>query len=72
MIVKLIAFLGACLFVVPIALGVFWLIWHLWLFVLPAIWADGPPNFIHPGYWLFVAMWALIAGIARMFRSEKA
>jgi len=40
-------------------LGVWWLLWHLWLYVLPQLWPTGPVGFVHPGYWLFCAAWTL-------------
>jgi hypothetical protein len=52
---------GVLLFLVAIVLGlgIFWLMWHLWCWVLPQIWADGPVNLVRPGYWLFVGAWVL-------------
>jgi hypothetical protein len=59
--------------VVPLVLGAWWLIWKLWLFVLPAIWATGPENLINPSYWLFVGMLVLVSlvGNALFGRSSK-
>lgn len=58
--------------VVLAALGCYWLMWKLWLFVVPAIWPDGPVNFVHPGYWLFTGAWFLICLLGRsLFASEK-
>lgn len=52
---------AAFLLVGGLVLAGFWAIWHLWCFVIPAIWETGPASIIHPGYWLFVGMWMLIS-----------
>lgn len=51
--------------VVGLLLGIWWLIWSLWIFVLPQIWTTGPQNFINPSYWLFVGAWVLAGLIGR-------
>jgi hypothetical protein len=63
-------FLAVVIFV-PLLMGIWWLFWKLWLFVLPAVWADGPKNLIHPSYWLFVGIWVLLGLVASMFRGGK-
>ena len=62
MIEKIFLFLLVVAFVVACVLGIDWLLWKLWLFVVPALWASGPANLVHPGFWLFAAMW-LLAGL---------
>ena len=63
---KLIA--GILIFVlfVGLVLGVWWLIWSLWTWVMPQLWPSGPSTLISPGYWLFAGMWVLLALIGRV------
>lgn len=68
---KFLTLLVCAAVVSPIVLGIWWLIWKLWLFVVPAMWPTGPANFIHPGYWLFVGGWVLL-GLAVGRRATKA
>lgn len=44
-----------------VGLGVDWLLWKLWRWVLPQIWDAGPKGFISPGFWLFVAATTLLS-----------
>lgn len=50
---------------IGIVLGAWWLIWYLWLIVVPAIWPTGPEILIHPSYWGFVGGWILMVLIGR-------
>jgi hypothetical protein len=59
------------LILVPIVLGIYWLFWCLWTWVLPQLWPHGPQAFIEPGYWLFVGMLFLVSMIGRLFWSSK-
>lgn len=52
--------------IIGLVLGIWWLIWSLWCFVLPSIWAAGPENIIRPGFWLFCGMWLLLGFIGRL------
>jgi hypothetical protein len=71
-VMKFLAYLILAVAVVaPLILGIWWLLWKLWLFVLPAIWSDGPENIIRPTYWLFAGMWVLMIFIGRMFRGSR-
>ena len=64
-IIAIAAFLG-------FLLGIDWLIWKLWLWVLPQIWTTGPENLIRPGFWLFVAVWFLMGCVGScLFSSSK-
>lgn len=49
-----------------IILGVFWLIWSLWCFVVPALFPSMAPQFANPSYWLFVAAWILVGLVSRV------
>ena len=41
-------------------LGVYWLIWLLWCWVLPQVWPTGPQGLVQPGFWLFAGAWFLL------------
>ena len=58
--------------VILFVLGIWWLLWKLWLFVVPQFWPAGPEALIHPDYWLFAAGWVLFGLIGRvLFKSES-
>lgn len=40
-------------------LGIWWLIWLLWCWVMPQLWSTGPEVIISPDYWLFCGAWLL-------------
>jgi hypothetical protein len=46
-------------------LGVYWLLWQLWCWVMPQLWTTGPENFVRPGFWLFAAAWFLLMAVGR-------
>lgn len=62
---KLILFILAAVAIVGFILGVYWLLWALWCWVLPQIWSDGPANLIRPNFWLFAGMWFLVTLLGR-------
>ena len=64
-------FLLAVGFVIGIILGVLWVIWSLWCYVLPALWPTGPAALVHPSYWFFAAMWLLAGFIAGLFKAGE-
>lgn len=69
---KIITVLFAVAFIAGISLGVTWLIWLLWCWVLPQVWATGPASFIKPSFWLFVGVWLLLGFLGRcIFPSTK-
>ena len=41
-------------------LGIDWLVWKAWLWVVPQLWPTGPEGLINPGFWLFVVAWILM------------
>lgn len=54
-----------------IVLGIWWLIWSLWTFVMPQVWPTGPAGLINPGYWLFAGIWVLFVLVARVLRGMR-
>lgn len=62
---KVIEFIFVAVFVSAIVLGIFWLMWSLWCWVLPQVWVGGPENIVAPGYWLFAACWCLASWIGK-------
>lgn len=68
---KAIVFLLAFAATIAAALGADWLLWKLWIWVLPQIWASGPSGFIRPGFWLFVAATTLLSWLLRGFVPSK-
>lgn len=68
---KLIAILLCIPLIGALILGIYWLIWKLWCWVLPQLWADGPANFISPNFWLFAGMWLLLMLFVGAFRSKS-
>lgn len=52
-------------FVLAAALGIYWLLWALWCWVLPQLWTTGPQNFIRPNFWLFAGAWFLLTLLGR-------
>lgn len=51
---------------VLIAFGLYWLIWQLWMFVVPAICTSCAENVTTPDYWVFVGGLVLINIIGSM------
>lgn len=43
-----------------IVLGVYYLIWLLWLYIVPAVWAGAPTELANIGYWTFVGTIVLV------------
>lgn len=54
---------------VAFALSAIWLIWLVWTFVAFSVWPDGPAGLVNPGYWLFVAEWAVLIGFLSLLRT---
>ncbi len=48
-------------FAIAIVLGVYWLIWSLWTWVMPQLWPTGPENLVNPGFWLFSGAFLLLS-----------
>ena len=66
-----IAWLAGVSFIVAIVLGVEWLFWSLWCWVLPQLWPTGPIGLIAPGYWLFVGALLILGIVGRTMRGGK-
>jgi hypothetical protein len=62
---KLIAGVGIVAVVAAFWVGIMWLIWSLWCWVLPQVYEGGPHNLIAPGFWLFAACWTLAGMVGR-------
>jgi len=52
-----------------IVLGLDWLFWNLWLYVLQNVWPEGPAWFVRPGFWLFVGESVLLSFVLGKARS---
>jgi hypothetical protein len=58
--------------IVALVLGLWWLFWALWTWVLPQIWPNGPDAIVRPSYWLFVGCLLLASLIGRLlFKSDN-
>lgn len=68
---KLLTYVIGALLAVALVLGVWWLCWSLWCWVLPQLWPTGPASLVAPGYWLFVGILFLLGIIGRTLRSGK-
>jgi hypothetical protein len=68
---KLLHWVVAAFILAVFLLGIWWLLWTLWTYVLPQIWPTGPEGIIRPGYWLFVAGWVLLGFIGRRIFGRK-
>ena len=58
------------LFAAALVMGVWWLLWSLWTWVMPQAWPTGPEGFIRPGYWLFAGMWTLLVLVGQLFKGK--
>ena len=56
----------------PVILGLYWLFWQLWLWVVPQFFPNASEAIKHPIYWMFVGMVFLVCFISRLlFGSRK-
>lgn len=62
--------LGAGAAILAFVLGIYWLLWSLWCFVIPQLWVSGPENFTHPSFWLFAAAWVLFVIVGKSIFSR--
>lgn len=51
---------GFVALLVGLLLGVWWLGWQLWMFVVGAFFPGAPDHVARPGYWAFAAAWVLL------------
>lgn len=59
------------LFAAALVMGVWWLLWSLWTWVMPQAWPTGPAGLINPGYWLFAGLWTLLVLVGQLFRGKS-
>ena len=68
---KLVKWMAVAVVFVFAFLGIYFLFWLLWVWVLPQLWPTGPAAFIEPGYWLFVGVGILLGFVVSFFRGKK-
>lgn len=68
---KLFLWLIGMIFIACIVLGVEWLFWTLWCWVLPQLWPTGPAQVLAPGFWLFVGALLILGIVGRTLRGGK-
>lgn len=56
---------------VSVFLGMVWVLWGLFKFVVVALWVDAPIEIAQMSYWVFLALWILLAVIGNLFKSGK-
>jgi hypothetical protein len=57
--------------IIGVTLGMIFLLWLLWTWVMPQLWQTGPGNFIKPNYWLFTGAWILFGTLLKVIRGGK-
>jgi hypothetical protein len=68
----LVLFIAAGAGIFFFAMGIQWLLWCLYCWVMPQVWASGPQNIIAPSFWLFWAMTFLLSIFGKLlFKSSK-
>jgi hypothetical protein len=55
------------IFIVPVVLGVYWLIWQFYMWVIAGLWPTAPIAVREPGYWYFVGALLLIFWVTGRF-----
>lgn len=68
---NILALIFGSLIAIPIVLGVYWLIWELWHFVLENFCTTCSANIVHPSYWSFCGLLLLFAWVCRMLKNSK-
>lgn len=56
----------AIVLVVGIALGVYFGIWLLWVWVVPQVWPTGPSEITRPDFWVFAGCWLLVSLVLKL------
>jgi hypothetical protein len=59
-------FVSAAALIIALVLGIYWLAWSAWCYVLPYFWASGPQNIIRPDFWMFVIAALLLSWVGRL------
>lgn len=57
--------------VVSCVLGLYWLFWKLWCWVVPQLFTSISPNIAHPSYWLFVGALLILGFIGNAIFGNK-
>ncbi len=55
-------------FILSLFLGIIYLVWELYKFVMQGFCPMCPESLTSPSYWLFLAGWVLLCTIARVFK----
>ena len=56
---------------IPMVLGIYWLLWKLYLTVVQALFPEIDSAWTSPDYWIFVGAVFLLMWIGNLFRSSK-
>lgn len=67
---SILAFLIAVPFVAGIVLGVYWLIWKLWIYLADSFFPGSTSPFAHPSFWAFAALWFFVMLVGRQIFSS--
>lgn len=54
--------------IVPIVLGIWWLMWMLWTSVMPAMFPSSNPAWTDPSYWVFCGAWVIVLFLQQVVR----
>jgi hypothetical protein len=66
---KYLGWLFAAAAIIGLILGIYWLFWQLWMYVLTQFGA--PDKVANPSYWLFVCLCMLLSFVGGLFRGNK-
>lgn len=53
---------GVAIFI-TVFLGIYYLLWQLYQFVIVALWPSGPQTLLHPSFWVFAGVWFLLTAL---------
>lgn len=67
---KVVLIVGLFSAIAALGLGVYWLIWQLWIWVLPQIWVGGPESFTSPSFWPFAGLWFLMSLVFKTIKKK--
>ena len=70
-IAKLLVYGLAILLCILLTLGFVWILWKLYIFVIPSLFPTGAEALIHPSYWTFVGAWILFGFFTSAIRGSK-
>jgi hypothetical protein len=69
--IKAAAFLIVFVGIAAILLGLWWVMWKIWMAVISYFWISAPENIARPGYWYFVGALMIIGFIGKQFRGNR-